>query len=167
MDIVNKVAQSGIITLELDKQIDDKQIILFDLKDYLFQGLVLREKVFRQNLKDLDTQAFRNKHVGVHCSNDAIIPLWAYMLISSKLHNICTSITFGDKSNVEEQIISNWIAELNPKDFENKRIVIKGCFDKAIPTSAYIKITQKLQPVVKSIMYGEPCSTVPVYKQKK
>ncbi len=167
MEIVNKVAQSGILTLELDKQINDKKIVLFDLKDFLFQGLVLKEKEFRYALKNLETESFHGKYVGVFCSTDAIVPLWAYMLIASKLEGICTSITFGNKSKVEELMINDWIDQLNPNDFEEKRVVIKGCFDKPIPTSAYLRITQKLKPIVKSIMYGEPCSTVPIYKQKK
>jgi len=163
---INKVADSGLITLDLASFLPENEIVLFDIKDYLFMELILKEKDFRAALLALDLSKYQNKIVGIYCSIDAIIPMWANMLIAAALEPFAKSIHFGNENKVREQLLLAHIANINPADYLEQRIVVKGCGETPIGESAYIAITQKLRPVVKSIMYGEPCSTVPVYKKK-
>jgi len=139
---------------------------VFDIKPYLFRELILKEKDFRAALLTTDWTIYKDKVVGIICSADAIIPMWANMLIVSALNDFAKSVYFGDETKVREQVLLENIASLSPEAYSEQRIVVKGCGDTPIGESAYIAITQKLRPVVKSIMYGEPCSTVPVYKKK-
>lgn len=164
---VNKVAESGIITIDLEKYFPQEETVIFDIKDYLFMGLILKEKEFRLALKELDLQKFQNKIVAVTCTADAIIPMWAYMLISSTLQPVCSEIVFGDEKDAVLKLLIRNIHRIDKEDFADKRVVVKGCGDKPIPEEAYLEITNLLRPVVKSIMFGEPCSTVPVYKKAK
>jgi hypothetical protein len=164
---VNKVAESGIVTIDLEKYFPQEPVVLFDLKEYLFMELILKEKDFRLALKTLDTTAYQNKNVAIHCSADAIIPMWAYMLISSVLQPIAKEIFFGEIESVKKKILLQNIHQINPADYSDKRVVIKGCGEISIPEEAYVAVTTLLRPVVKSIMYGEPCSTVPIYKKEK
>ena len=164
---VNKVAESGIITIDLETYFPKEEIVLFDMKDYLFMGLILKEKDFRQALKELDTSVFANKVVAITCSADAVIPMWAYMLVASYLQPVAAYVSIGTEQKIIELIIEKNIAEqIDENEFVDKRVVIKGCGDMAMPEVAYVAVTNKLRPVVKSIMYGEPCSTVPIYKKK-
>lgn len=165
--LVNKVAGSGLITIDLEKHLPKEQIITFDLKDHLFMGLVLKEKDFREALKNLDWSVYQNKLVAVTCSADAIIPAWAYMLVVSYLNGIAKDSYAGTAEELQKQLFIKNIAAIDLKEFEGQRIVIKGCGDVNIESFAYAEITKVLVPVVKSIMYGEPCSTVPVYKKKQ
>ena len=164
--IVNKVAESGIITLDLEDYYPKDEVIVFDLKDYLFMGLILKEKDFRGALQNINWQQYENKIIALTCSADAIIPMWAYMLVASYLHPYAKQVVFGNKETAVADIISKNILNINAADFADKRVVVKGCGDVQIPEAAYLEITNKLRPVVKSLMYGEPCSTVPVYKKK-
>lgn len=164
--IINKVAESGLISLDLTQFIPADSIVLFDIKQYLFMELILKEKDFRAALLSADLTNYQNKIVGIYCSTDAIIPMWANMLIASALQPFAKAIYFGDENKVREQILLEGIAQINTADYLDQRVVIKGCGETPIGESAYIAITNKLRPVVKSIMYGEPCSTVPVYKKK-
>ncbi len=163
---VNKVADSGIITLNLEDYYPKEQVIVFDMKDYLFMGLILKEKDFREVLKTFDTVPYSNKIVALTCSADAVIPMWAYMLVVSLLEPFAREIIFGTEAFAKETILLRNIELIENSDFSDSRIVIKGCGELPIGEAAYIAITQKLRPVAKSIMYGEPCSTVPVYKKK-
>lgn len=165
--IINKVAQSALITLDLEKYYPKQKIEEFDLKEYLFMELILKEKDFREAMKNIDWSIYRDKTIALHCSADAIIPIWAYMLVTTYLQPYAYDIIFGDKDTVLNAYFCKNLEQINPNDFEDKRVVIKGCADIKIPEAAYIEITRKLRPVVKSIMYGEPCSTVPVYKKAK
>ncbi len=165
--LTNKVAESGIVTIDLEKYLPKEDIVVFDLKDFLFMGLILKEKDFRQSLKELDTAKFTNKNVAITCSADAIIPMWAYMLVTSLLQPISKEIYFGNEQDVQNKILFKNIYTINTIEYLDKRVVIKGCGERQIPEEAFIEITKLLRPVVKSIMYGEPCSTVPVYKQAK
>jgi hypothetical protein len=165
-ELVNKVAESGIITVDPADYYPKDDIVPFDLKDHLFMGLILKEKEFREDLKKLDTSFYINKIVAVHCSADAIIPVWAYMLVASLLQPVCKKLVMGDPAGAVRQLMIEKIASVDPADFAGKRVVLKGCGDLPIPPEAYLELTARLQPVVKSIMYGEPCSTVPVYKRK-
>ncbi len=164
--IVNKVAQSGLITLDLEKFYPGEEIITFDVKDYLFMELILKEKEYRETLKNIDWSEYKNKIVAITCSADAIIPLWAYMLAVTYLEPFAKDIQFGNSEDVFKALFLKNLNLVNPKDFENQRVVVKGCGDKTIPETAFVEITKILRPVVKSIMYGEPCSTVPIFKRK-
>jgi len=164
--IVNKVSESGLISFDLEELYPKGEIKKFDLKDYLFMGLILKEKDFRAALQTTDWEKYQDKYVAITCSADAIIPMWANMLVASYLQPFAKDVVFGDEKKLIETILQKKIDAINTEEFIDKRIVVKGCGDVAIPESAYVAITNKLRPVVKSIMYGEPCSTVPIYKKK-
>ena len=164
--IINKVAESGLISLDLTQFIPSTEIVLFDIKQYLFMELILKEKDFRAALTAADLSIYQDKIVGIYCSTDAIIPMWANMLIASALQPYAKAIYFGDEKKVREQILLDGITLIDSSEYLDQRVVVKGCGETPIGESAYIAITNKLRPVVKSIMYGEPCSTVPVYKKK-
>ena len=164
---VNKVAESGIITLNLEDYFPKDEVQVFDMKDHLFMGLILKEKDFREALKTLDTSVFQNKIAALTCTADAIIPMWAYMLAASLLQPVAKEIIFGTAEEAKEKILLRNIEALSPEEYTDARIVIKGCGELPIGEAAYIAITNKLRPVVKSIMYGEPCSTVPVFKKPR
>jgi len=163
--IVNKVANSGIITLNLEAYLPSG-IVPFDLKDHLFMGLILKEKDFREALKNLDWSAFEGKNVAIFCSVDAVIPVWAYMLVSSYLQPVANEIYAGTETELYKHLVLKNIAAIDPATFADERIVVKGCGEIAIDSYAYAAITAQLRPVAKSIMYGEPCSTVPIFKKK-
>ena len=165
--IVNKVAQSSLFTLDLEKYYPKGDIVEFDLKEYLFMEMILKEKDFREAMKNLDWNNYQDKNIALHCSADAIIPIWAYMLVATYAEPYARDIIFGNKEATLNALYLKSLSAINPEDFEGKRVVIKGCADIKIPEAAYVEITRKLRPVVKSIMYGEPCSTVPVYKQAR
>jgi hypothetical protein len=164
--IINKVAESGLISLDLAQYIPNKEIVVFDIKPYLFKELILKEKDFRASLAAIDWSQYENKIVGIFCSTDAIIPMWANMLIVANLSSYTTSVYFGDENKTRELVLLEEIQKIDAASFTDQRVVVKGCGDTPIGESAFIAITTKLTPVVKSIMYGEPCSTVPVYKKK-
>ena len=164
--IVNKVAGSGLITIDLEKYIPKEEIVVFDLKDFLFQGMILKEKDYRQSLKEVDWERFRDKQIAITCSADAVIPVWAYMLAMAYLQPVAKAVILGTEKELYKTLFLKKISDINPRDFTDKRIIIKGCGDTPIEDFAYTEITRILLPEVKSIMYGEPCSTVPVYKKK-
>jgi len=163
--IVNKVSESGLITLDLEQYYPRDTVALFDLKDYLFMGLILKEKDFREALKNLDWDAYRNKYVGVTCSADAIIPPWAYMLAAAYLQPVAKDVIMGDEKEVHKTIFLQNIQRIDVNEFTGQRVVVKGCGETPIGEFAYMEITKRLRPVAKTIMYGEPCSTVPIYKK--
>ncbi len=162
---VNKVSESGIISLNLEDYFPKHGIQVFDMKDYLFMGLILKEKDFREALKTVDLGSYENKIVALTCSADAIIPIWAYMLAASVLQPVASQVIFGNEEEAVKATLLKNISLLNVSEFADQRVVIKGCGELPITESAYIEITKMLRPVAKSIMYGEPCSTVPVYKK--
>ncbi len=164
--IVNRVANSGLITINLENFLPEAPLALFDIKEYLFHGLILKEKDFRTALKELDWSLYKDQHIAICCTADAIIPIWAYMLIASYLEPVAKNYIFGDKQALELVLIKERLAKLDTSEYEDKRVVIKGCGEKPIPEAAYVEITRLLKPVVKSLMYGEPCSVVPVYKKR-
>ena len=164
--IENKVAQSGLITLDLEKFYPSEELVVFDLKQHLFMELILKEKEYREALKNVDWSVYHNKVVAITCSTDAIIPLWAYMLAVTYIEPFAKNIFFGTEKEVLNILFLKNLEKINPKEFEGKRVVVKGCGDKEIPEMAYVEITKILRQAAKSIMYGEPCSTVPIFKQK-
>lgn len=164
--IVNKVAESGIITLNLEEYYPKADIVVFDLKEHLFMGLILKEKDFRTALLATNWQQYQGKNVAVTCTADAIIPVWAYMLIASYLQPVAKEVIVGNIDDLIASVLQKNIDAIDGASFIDKRVVVKGCGDIKIPESAYLAITSKLRPFAKSIMYGEPCSTVPIYKKK-
>ncbi|HEX8332476.1 MAG TPA: DUF2480 family protein [Segetibacter sp.] len=164
--IVNKVAESLLTTIDLEEYYPKGDIAVFDMKDYLFMGLILKEKDFRASLQGLDWEQYRDKNIAITCTADAIIPMWAYMLAASNLQPVAKEVVFGNEETLINTIIFKNLSSIKSEDYTDKRVVVKGCGDVKIPEAAYVEITHKLRPYVKSIMYGEPCSTVPIYKKK-
>ncbi|MEO5649152.1 MAG: DUF2480 family protein [Ginsengibacter sp.] len=165
--IINKVSQSALLTLNLEAYYPQGEIVVFDVKKYLFMELILKEKDFREALKNIDWSMYQNKNVGITCTTDAIIPLWAYMLATTYLQPFAKEVVFGNEESVFNVIFLKNLWKIDAKEYEGKRVVVKGCGDKKIPESAYVEISKMLRPVARSIMYGEPCSTVPIYKAPK
>ncbi len=164
--IINKVADSGLVSLDLENYYPKGEVVVFDMKDHLFMGLILKEKDFREALKNLDWEIYKNKYVAVTCTADAVIPVWAYMLVASNLSSVAKDFLMGDEKELHRTLFLKNLSAINTQEFADKRIVIKGCGETPIGEFAYTEITKLLRPVAKSIMYGEPCSTVPVYKKK-
>ena len=166
-EIINRVANSPLKTIDLEEMYPAGARILFDIKDWLYEGIILREKEFRDHVSQYDWSQYQNQFVALTCSEDAIIPSWAFLLVSSELAPHAKKVVVGTLDTLETSIFQELISDLNIEEFRNKPVIIKGCADKPIPPSAFTFLIQKLQPVVKSIMYGEACSTVPLYKVKK
>lgn len=165
-NIVNKVAQSGLITVDLANYAPEATITVYDIKDNLFHGLILKEKDFRDFVKEHDWSQYQDQHVTIQCSTDAIVPTWAYMILSNKLSPFAKTIHFGTDQEARNEIFLETINKIDYSQFLDQRIVIKGCGEIYVPEAAFVRFTNKLTAVAKSIMYGEPCSTVPVYKRK-
>lgn len=165
-ELINKVSESALVTINLEDYYPKEEVVVFDLKDYLFMGLILKEKDFREALKNLDLLPYTGKAVAVTCTADAVIPMWAYMLVASVLQPVAKEVVFGNDEETKKQILLTNINAIPVNEFADKRIVIKGCGDLPIGEAAYLQATKILRPVAKSIMYGEPCSTVPIFKKK-
>lgn len=165
-EIINRVANSKLSIIDLEDYYIEGKRCLLDISEWLEEGLVLREKKFRQAVDSYDWTVFQNALVALHCSTDAIVPVWAYMLISSKLSGIAAKITLGNLEDLERELFIDQISKLNPSGYTGKNVLVKGCSKKPVPGAAYIFITQKIKPFAKSIMYGEACSSVPVFKKK-
>ena len=165
--LVNKVAESGLITLNLEDWYPREEIKVFDLKDHLCMGLILKEKDFREALKKADWSTYQDQYVAVTCSADAIIPAWAYMLVATSLSPVAKGVFHGTPDAYRTEIFHRNLRTIDPEKYLDQRIVVKGCGELPVGPDAYLEITSLLQPVAKSIMYGEPCSTVPIYKKPK
>lgn len=165
-NIVNKVANSGLITFDLATLKQTSPVVVYDIKDNLFQGLILREKDFREFLKVNDWSIYADKVVIITCTADAIVPTWAYMLLANTLAPYAEDVLFGDHDTAETLFYDRAIAKLDLSRFKDQRVVVKGCGDIKVPASAFVSLTLSLGKVAKSIMYGEPCSTVPIFKKK-
>lgn len=166
MEIINKVAESGLITLDLEELIPAGERVVRDLKPWLYEEVMLKEADFRKYVKEHNWEEYRNKFVAVTCSADAVIPLWAYMLVGIQLAPVSAFTVFGNLQQLNESLFRDVLNKLDLERFRDQRVVIKGCSKKEVPVSAYLDITTRLQPIVKSLMFGEPCSTVPLYKRK-
>ena len=166
-EIINRVAKSGIITINLEEFYPSGERELFDIKGLLYQGLILKEKDFREFVKNEDWSTYTDKYVALICSEDAIVPTWAYMLLATNLAPFVKKVVFGDLETLETVLYNEILNELNINAYKGVRIVIKGCGDLPVPKAAYVEITRLLRPVAKSIMYGEACSMVPLYKQPR
>lgn len=166
-EFVNRVASSGLVTLNLEEFIHPGERVVYDIKDNLFHGLLLREKDFREFLKTHDWAQYAGKNVAIICSTDAIVPTWAYMLLATKLQPYAHRYVFGDVAALEQALFQDALAAIEPEAYRDAKVVVKGCGQLPVPTSAYVEVMHRLLPVVASVMYGEPCSTVPLYKRPK
>ena len=165
-EIINRVANSKLVTINLEDYYPEGKRVLFDIKDWLFEGFVLREKDFRNQVSEFDWSQFKDNYVALTCSSDAIIPGWAFMLLSIQLEPYAKKIIIGNLETLETSIYQDVLKNLDVSEFKYKPIIIKGCSKKPVPQNAYIMLATKLKPVAKSIMYGEACSSVPLYKNK-
>ena len=165
-EIVNRVAASALEELNLEDYFPKEKVVVFDLKPFLFMELILKEKDFREALKNFDFSIYQDKYVAITCTADAIIPMWAYMLVVAYAQPFAKDIIAGDASYVHKSIFLKRLATVPISDYADKRVVIKGCGDLDVAEFAYVEITKLLRPVAKSIMYGEPCSTVPIFKKR-
>jgi hypothetical protein len=164
--IINRVAESGLITLDLEDYYPKEEIVLFDLKPHLFMQQILREKDFRNALQAIDWSAYQDKIVAVTCTADAIIPMWAYMLVAANLQPFAKDIVLGDREEALRESFLNRLRAIDGPQYNDKRVIVKGCGDLSVGGFAYMEIARLLRPFVKSLMYGEACSNVPVYKKK-
>ena len=165
-EIINKVAQSALDTLDLEDYYPREEIVLFDLKPHLFREMILKEKEFRASLQGIDWSVYQDKIVAVTSTADAIIPLWAYMLVAVALQPFAKDIVMGDEQTALQQRFLANLRTIDIEPFTDKRVIVKGCGDLSVGGFAYLEIARRLRPVVKSIMYGEACSNVPIYKKK-
>lgn len=165
-EIVNRVAKSPLVTIDLEDLYPEGKRILFDLKDFLYEELILREKDFREQLKNHDWEQYKDAYVAMNCSTDAIIPSWAFMLAATYLQPFAKKIVKGDLEDLETSLYQEIISDLDVSPYKNKKIIVKGCSKKPVPDAAYIQLIERIQPHVQSLMYGEACSTVPLMKKK-
>ena len=165
--IVNRVAKSKIQTIDLEKHYPEGERLALDISQWLYKGFVVKEKEFRESLKNHNWEQYQDQFIALYCSNDAIVPEWAYMLITTYLKNYAQKIIYGSLHELEIQIFNDMIRQIDPEKYRDKPVIIKGCSEKTIPQNAYIQLVQKLQPVVKSMMFGEACSSVPLYKKPR
>jgi len=164
--IVNRVANSALISLDLEEYYHAGERVVYDIRQNLFQDLILKEKDFRAFVKEHNWQQYEGKNVALTCSTDAVIPTWAYMLLASSISPYANLVVFGGAKELEQSLFQQALAKIDISQFKDQRVVVKGCSKVAVPVFAYVEILRLLQPIAKSIMYGEPCSTVPIYKQK-
>lgn len=164
--IVNRVANSGLITLDLEEYYHPGERLVYDLKDNLFMGMILKEKDFRAFLKEHDWSQYAGKNVAITCTEDAIIPTWAYMLLTLQLQPYAHTVVYGSLQDLDEKLYFDAIGRIDPADYQDKKVVVKGCSKVPVPTAAYVELTRRLAPVVQSLLFGEPCSTVPLFKRK-
>ena len=165
--IVNRVAQSSLITLDLEDYYHHGERMVWDITEHLFQGLILKEKDFRAFVKQHDWSQYQDKNVAIICSADAIVPTWAYMLVAVELQPYAHHFVFGDLEALEQSLFQEALSKISLKDYQDAKVVIKGCGNYPVPEYAFVEISRKLSGVVSSIMYGEPCSTVPIFKKRK
>ncbi|NHF60334.1 DUF2480 family protein [Flavobacteriaceae bacterium TP-CH-4] len=165
-EIINRVAQSKLVTFDLETYYPEGKRVQLDIKDWLYEGLILREKEFRAAVNGHSWENYQNTYVAISCSSDAIVPGWAYMLVTTKLQPFAKKIVQGTLEQLETVLYQEVIDSLEVSEFEGKPVIIKGCSKKPVPPNAYLWITAKLQPIVKSLMYGEACSSVPLFKNK-
>jgi hypothetical protein len=164
--IVNKVANSGLVSFDLEDYYPKEERVIYDVKDNLFQEMILKEKDFRQFLKEHDWEQYKNKNIAITCSVDAVVPTWAYMLLATKLEEVANAFVFGGLESLEVHLFTQILNNIDFSAFQDKKVVIKGCSKYEIPTTIYVDLTHRMKPFVKSLMFGEPCSTVPLYKKR-
>ena len=164
LEIKNKIAESGLVNFDLSQLVPTGKRIGIDLKDFLFEGLILKEKDFREKISSLSTSEYENAYVYIYNSADAIVPLWAYFLLTAKLSVHTKKIVFGERADLEVILMHQAIDKHDFTELNNQRVLVKGCSEESIPENAYIELVEKLKPLVKSLMFGEACSNVPIFK---
>jgi len=164
-DIKNRVSQSQLVTFDLEDYYPEGERVLLDIKDWLHEGFILREKEFRNYISGHNWEQYKEAHVALTCSTDAIVPGWAYMLITTKLQPHARKVVIGDLTDLETTIYQSIIENLDVSRFKDKPVIIKGCSNKPVPPNAYLWATSKIQSVARSVMYGEACSSVPLFKR--
>lgn len=164
-EIINRVEGSGLVNFDISDLRPSGRRIGIDLKDFLYEGLILREKEFRQQVSELELDVYQDAMVYLYCSTDAIVPLWAYFLITSKLEGVAKKVIYGTLEDLETLLMNEEIQKYDFSELKDKRVLVKGCSNFEIPTNAYVELVQKLKPLVKSLMFGEACSSVPIYKK--
>ncbi|MEZ0483392.1 DUF2480 family protein [Fibrella aquatica] len=164
--IVNRVANSGLVTLDLEEYYNHGERVVYDLKDNLFMGMILKEKDFRAFLKEHDWSQYTGKNVAITCTEDAIIPTWAFMLLTLNLQPYANTVVYGTLDDLNEKLYFDAIKTIEPEAYRGAKVVVKGCSKVPVPTAAYVELTRVLTPVVQSLLFGEPCSTVPLFKRK-
>lgn len=165
-DIINRVAQSKLVTFDLEELYPQGQRVVLDIKDWLYEGFILREKEFRKHLEEHDWSVYTDAYVALGCSTDAIVPGWAFMLVASKLNPYSKKVVIGSLEDLEMSLYQTLLENLDVSNFKDKPVIIKGCSNKPVPENAYILAISKIQEVAKSVMYGEACSSVPLFKKK-
>lgn len=163
-EIKNKVAESGLVNFDISTLVPKGERKGIDLKDFLFQEMILKEKDFREKVGQINTEQYKDTFVHVYNSADTIVPLWAYFLITAKISPVCNKIVYGNRDDLEVLLIHDAIQNYDFVELQDKRVLVKGCSDQKIPENAYIELVEKLQPIVKSLMFGEACSNVPIFK---
>jgi hypothetical protein len=166
-EIVNRVANSDLVLINLEEYYDQGERVVYDVKDNLYQGLILREKEFRAFVKDNDWSVYSGKNVAIVCSEDAIVPSWAFMLLISKIEPFANHVVVGDLEHLDQALFQNALRAIDPASYKGAKVIVKGCSKYPVPLYAYGELTRMLRPFVQSLMYGEPCSTVPIYKAPK
>ena len=165
-EIINRVAQSRLMTIDLEDYYPAGRRVFLDISQWLYEGLILREKEFRNFVAEHDWESYQDAYVAVDCSADAIVPGWAFMLVASKLQIHAKKVVQGNLEQLETSLYQSIIGDLDVSQFKGRPVIIKGCTNKPVPPNAYLWITTKLLPVAKSVMYGEACSSVPIYKKR-
>jgi hypothetical protein len=166
-EIINRVALSPLVTIDLEDFWDGSDRVTFDLKEWLFMGMILREKDFRERVEQQDWSAFSGKHVNITCSVDAVVPMWAYMIVGIHLEPFAKTVVFGSTKELETEIYRKTFETMDFGQWAGKKIVVKGCGNKNLPESVYVEFIRRLRPIADKLMFGEPCSTVPLYKKAK
>jgi len=166
-EIINRVANSPLVTFNLEEYYPQGERVVYDIKDNLYQEMILREKDFRAFVKAYDWSQYDGKYVALTCSVDAVVPTWAYMLLVTQLEPYAKKVVYGNQEVLETVLFQEALARVNPEEFRDAKVVIKGCGNLPVPVAAYTEITRLLRPFVASMMFGEPCSTVPLYKKPK
>lgn len=165
-EIVNRVATSSLVTFDLEEFYVEGRRVFFDIKDFLFNGLILREKEFREQLRLINWSEYQNTHVAIGCSADAIVPVWAFMLVASNLQPVATTVFFGSLQELESNLFFRKLEQVEWEKFRDSKVTIKGCSKVPVPESAYVEVINRLRPLATSIMFGEACSTIPLFKRK-
>jgi hypothetical protein len=164
-EIINRVAKSPLQTIDLEEYFHQGERVVFDLKDHLYEGLVLKEMDFRKFIKSNDWSEYEGKNIAITCSTDAIVPTWAYMLVASNLEPVAHMVVFGSLEVLENTLYKEALSKIDPREYKDAKVIIKGCSKYPVPVYAYVELVRLLRPYVSSLMYGEPCSTVPIYKK--
>lgn len=167
MEIENKIAKAGLVNFDLEKLYSQGSRINLDISEWLWQDMIIKEKHFKEHLENHDWTQYVASYVYITCKSDAIVPNWAYMLLAKYLSSNCKGFFLGSKAEMELNLFSEAISKLDLTPFENARVLVKGCSDAEVPPAAYVMLSQRLIPTVKSLMFGEACSNVPIYKMKK